>query len=94
MAGHVGLEVPGGEQGLGDAAQLGHIIARVNGPGMGLKAELTGQGKVTHEYKTNATKLYEVRAGLGANLGTGCRTLWPIDRLNRLDEAPECLLPA
>ena len=32
VTGHVGLEVPGGEKGLGDAAKLGHVIAGIDRP--------------------------------------------------------------
>ena len=32
VAGHVCLEVPGGEQCLGDAAQFGHVIAGIDRP--------------------------------------------------------------
>ena len=32
VAGHVCLEVPGGEKGLGDAAQFSHVIAGIDRP--------------------------------------------------------------
>jgi hypothetical protein len=32
VAGHIGLEMPGGEKGLGDAAKLGHVIAGIDRP--------------------------------------------------------------
>jgi hypothetical protein len=32
VPGHVGLEVPGGEQGFGDAAQFSHVIAGIDRP--------------------------------------------------------------
>ena len=45
MAGEVGLELPGREQHLGDAAQFDRIVAGLNGPGAGFERELAGKGE-------------------------------------------------
>lgn len=45
VAGEVRLELPGRQQHLGDAAQLGRIVAGLNGPGAGFDRELAGKGE-------------------------------------------------
>ena len=59
VAGEIGLELPGGEQHLGDATQFSGVVASVDGPGPGFKAELAGKREaVQGRQQALVAKLY------------------------------------
>jgi hypothetical protein len=45
---HIGLQVPGREQGFGDTPELGDVIAGIDGPGLGLNSELMTEIALQH----------------------------------------------
>ena len=63
---HVGLHVPGGEESLGQAAQLINVAAMVDGPGLGLQGELAGERVVAHRESVIASKCNDLPRWLGA----------------------------
>lgn len=46
MPRHVRLQMPGRQQCFGDAPELGHVVAGIDGSGLGLNGELAAESAI------------------------------------------------
>ena len=47
---HVGLQMPGRQQRFGDAPELGHVSAGIDGSGLGFSSELAAEIAIQHGF--------------------------------------------